>query len=76
MTSSQGKRNLTDANTEIINTMCQNDQTSTKTAMTTKLTVRMVNTIEMNGEIKAFFGEIQMKIANRNLREEKPQYLK
>lgn len=44
--------------------------------MTTKLTVRMVNTIEMNGEIKAFFGEIQMKIANRNLREEKPQYLK
>lgn len=36
--------------------------------MTTKLIVGMVNTIEMNGKIEVFFREIQMKIANRNLR--------
>ena len=69
MTKSQGKRNVTDANTKIINTMCQNDQVSTKTAMTAKLIVGMVNTIEMNGKTEVFFREIQMKIANRNLRE-------
>ena len=37
--------------------------------MTAKLIVGMVNTIEMNGKTEVFFREIQMKIANRNLRE-------
>lgn len=31
----------------------------------------MLNTIEMNGKIEAFFREIQKKIADRNLRTRK-----